>query len=203
MIADYLPMLADDRLAFEPGAQWGYSNTGFLVMGALLEAVTGEEYETYIQTHVLKPAGMLDTGWPELDRVPQNLASTYTPVSDDPTDGFVSDRYEQVVKGTPAGGGFSTLDDMARFARALLQGQLLSPETVQLMLSPKPELGSEAYGFGAQLFWGDWVGHTGGGPGTVDFFGFQVKTGDIIVVLANQVGETMEVVESARAFLEH
>lgn len=114
----------------------------------------------------------------------------------------MSDRYEQVVKGTPAGGGFSTIDDMAAFAHALLQGRLLRQETVQLMLSPKPELGSTAYGFGAQQFWGDWVGHTGGGPGTFDFFGFHLKTGDIIVVLANQVGETMEVVEAARTYLE-
>lgn len=201
-IQDYLPMLADDTLAFEPGSDWGYSNTGFLVLGALLEAVTGVDYETHVRAHVLKPAGMADTGWPELDRVPGNLASAYTPVSDDPADGFVSDRYDQVVRGTPAGGGFSTLDDLARFGRALLDGRLLQPETVDLMLSPKPELGSDKYGFGVQLFWDGWVGHTGGGPGTADFFAFHVETGDVIVVLANQLGETMAVVDAARTLLE-
>jgi CubicO group peptidase (beta-lactamase class C family) len=199
---DYLPLLADDTLAFEPGTEWGYSNTGYLVLGALLEAVTGEDYTDLVRARVFAPAGMTDTGSPELDRVPHNLASTYTPVSDERADGFRSDRYEQVVKGTPAGGGFSTLDDMHRFARALLDGRLLEPETVELMLSAKPELQSPRYGFGAQLLWGDWVGHTGGGPGTRDFFMFRPSTGDVIMVFGNMVGETVDVVTAARRLLD-
>lgn len=199
---DYLPLLADDTLSFEPGAEWSYSNTGYLVLGALLEAVTGEDYSELVRARVFGPAGMTDTGSPELDRVPHNVASTYTPVSDDPADGLRSDRYEQVVKGTPAGGGFSTLDDMHRFARALLDGSLLEPETVELMLSAKPELLSPRYGFGAQLLWGAWVGHTGGGPGTQDFFMFRPSTGDVIMIFGNMVGDTVEVVTAARRLVD-
>lgn len=113
-VADYLPLLADDTLAFEPGTEWGYSNTGYLVLGALLQAVTGEDYYEYIRRTILEPTGMTATGWPELDRIPENVASTYERVFDRGRPGFVSDRYTQVVKGTPAGGGFSTLDDMHR-----------------------------------------------------------------------------------------
>lgn len=201
-IEDYVPLLADDTLAFEPGTDWSYSNTGFLVLGAIIEAVSGESYYDYVRTRVLDPAGMTDTGWPELDRVPRGVASTYERTFRQGEPGFVSDRYSQVVKGTPAGGGFSTLDDMHRFALALLDGRLLPDGLVDRMLSPKPELGSPHYGYGAQIFDDGWVGHTGGGPGTSDYFMIHPETRAVVVVLGNQRGASREVAVRAQRMLE-
>lgn len=197
-IADYIPLLGGDTVTFEPGTRWRYSNTGYLLLGAIIEAVSGETYYDYVERHILKPAGMADTGWPELDRVPQSLASNYERTFDGGIPGFRSDRYEQVVKGTPAGGGFSTLDDMHRFARALMDGRLLPAEAVQRMLTAKPEWASPGYGFGAQIFDGGWVGHTGGGPGTADFFAFHPETRGVVVVMGNQNGQSGAVLRQAQ-----
>lgn len=197
-VTDYLPLLADVRPSFEPGTGWRYSNAGFLILGAILERVTGQDYFEYIRERVLAPAGMTATGSPELDRVPSNVASTYERVYDDGRPAMRSDRYNQVVRGTPAGGGFSTLADMERFAGALLDGRLLQPGTVREMLRARTEVGSARYGFGAQIFGDGWVGHTGGGPGTSNYFGFRPETGEVVVVLGNLTGETMEVADRAR-----
>lgn len=201
-IDDYLPLLGGDTVAFEPGTGWRYSNTGYLLLGAIIEAVSGEGYYDYVERHVLTPAGMADTGWPELDRVPRNLASNYERTFEDGVPGLRSDRYEQVVKGTPAGGGFSTLDDMHRFARALMDGRLLPAETVRRMLTAKPEWNSPGYGLGVQIFEGGWVGHTGGGPGTADFFAFHPETRGVVVVMGNQNGQSGAVFRQARRLAE-
>ncbi|MFW6093999.1 MAG: serine hydrolase domain-containing protein [Pseudomonadota bacterium] len=199
-IEDYLPLVADDSPAFEPGTDWQYSNTGYLLLGAILEQETRQDYYGYVREHVLEPAGMQDSGSPALDLVPRGVASTYEPRAGEGR--FHSDRYDQVVKGTPAGGGVSTLDDMHRFALALMGGHLLSPEMSRRMLTPKPEAGSERYGFGAQIFPDGWVGHTGGGPGTANYFGFRPATGEVVVVLANQIGDSLEVAALAQQLLQ-
>lgn len=200
-VTDYLPLLGEASLSFEPGTGWRYSNAGFLVLGAILERVTGQDYHDYVRDRVLAPAGMSDTGSPELDRVPRYLASTYERVYENGRPAMLSDRYNQVVRGTPAGGGFSTLADMERFARALMEGRLLHPETVREMLRTRTEVGSAQYGFGAQIFADGWVGHTGGGPGTANYFAFRPETGEVVVVLGNLRGETTEVADRARELL--
>jgi CubicO group peptidase (beta-lactamase class C family) len=187
-IADYLSQLAEARLRFEPGAGWWYSNAGFLLLGAIVEAVSGQGYDEYVAEHVFGPAGMTATGAPELDLVPVGLASTYQREFAGGRPRFRSDRYMQPVRGTPAGGGFSTAADLNRFMQALHANRLLSPETTRLMLSPKPELGSNLYGLGAQMFAPEAqrVGHTGGGPGTSARVELDLENELVIVILGNQ-----------------
>lgn len=200
-IADYLPLLSKETLRFEPGAKWHYSNTGFLLLGAILEKVTGADYDTHLRRAVFEPAGMTATGAPELDRVPRNHAFAYSKVYENGMPSLRSDRYEQVVKGTPAGGGFSTLGDLLRFAEALRAHRLLKPETTRLMFAPKPELSSLTYGFGAILFdpSGRRVGHTGGGPDTSARLEIDLDTGLVIVVLGNQDSGSGVVARGVRA----
>lgn len=197
-ISDYLSILAEAELRFEPGTRWGYSNTGYLLLGAILEKVTGRDYFDYVSENIFEPAGMTATGSPELDMVPLNLASGYERHFVNGAFRLRSDRYEQVVRGTPAGGGFSSVADMMRFGEALRLNRLLLPETTRMMLTPKPELGSPAYGFGAGVHGNGGVGHTGGGPGTNNAFEIYLETGVIIVALGNIVGETGAVVRRAR-----
>jgi CubicO group peptidase (beta-lactamase class C family) len=189
-IEDYLPRLANVELSFEPGAGWQYSNASFLILGAILEKVSGMPYDDYIARHIFEPAGMTSTGAPDLDLVPTGLASTYQREFSNGEGRFRSDRYTQPVRGTPAGGGFSTTADLHRFMQALRSHTLLSPETTRLMQTSKPELegSNSGFGFGMQIFGqgGSRVGHTGGGPGTAAIVELDMENDLVTVVLGNQ-----------------
>lgn len=202
-VSDWLPLLKDARLQFEPGTRWGYSNAGFLVLGAILEKVTGQDYHTYVREHVFRPAGMTASDPLDMDLAHPNVATAYTKVSTPEGVRWRSDRYERLVRGTPAGGGYSTVEDLLRFAEALRSNRLLSPAMTQRMLSAKPELNSPQYGFGTQIFVPDGaaVGHTGGGPGTAAWLHLVPKTGVVMVVLGNMAGETPAIVRRAQSLL--
>jgi CubicO group peptidase (beta-lactamase class C family) len=190
-VSDYLPVIKNDKPMFTPGTKWSYSNAGFLLLGAVLEKVEGMPYDSVIARRVFQHVGMTGTRNIDLDLVPKGFAYTYTrEFTPSGQERWRSDRYEQVVHGTPAGGGYTTAGDMARFVDALRSNRLLSPEMTAQMLSPKPELSSPQYGFGTQIFdpAANLVGHTGGGPGTAAFVQFDKTTGLTAIVLSNNVG---------------
>lgn len=160
-----LELAGGDSLAFEPGTRWQYSNTGYLVLGKIIEVVTGQDYHEYVREHIAGPAGMVNTDAYELDRVNPNLAVGYQKLFTDNGVEFRNNLFEHVIRGGPAGGGYSTVEDLFRFARALRSGRLVRPESFALMTSPKPELNSPNYGYGFGLNSDGSVGHTGGFPG--------------------------------------
>lgn len=186
-IADYLPLLSDVRLAFEPGTRWSYSNAGFLVLGAILERVSGIPYDDYVQRNVFDRAGMTKSGPVETDLAPTGLGMAYQREYDRGRPRLRSDRYVRPVRVTPAGGGYSTPMDLLRFMTALRANKLLSPAMTQLMLTAKPDLGSRNYGFGAQIFTPDGkrIGHTGGGHGTSASVEYDASTDLTVIVLGN------------------
>jgi CubicO group peptidase (beta-lactamase class C family) len=189
-VADFLPVLKDDKPAFTPGTKWAYSNTGFLLLGAILEKVEGVPYDNVIARRVFQRAGMTETQNLDLDLVPKGIAFTYTrELTDSGQERWRSDRYLQPVHGTPAGGGWSTAGDLARFAAALHGNKLLSADMTARMLTPKPDLSSPNYGFGTQIFpTANQVGHTGSGPGTAARVQFDKTTGLTAIVLSNNAG---------------
>ncbi len=104
---DYKPLLADEKLAFEPGTRWQYSNTGFLLLGAVIEKVTGQTYFDYVRENIFKPAGMINTDSYEMDQVVPNLAIGYAKVfKDDGGYSFRNNLFDHVVKGGPCGRRF-------------------------------------------------------------------------------------------------
>jgi CubicO group peptidase (beta-lactamase class C family) len=78
-VSQLLRKVANQPLQFEPGSRFSYSNSGFVVLGAIIEAVTGGNYYDWVRTHVFAPAGMTHSGWYALDQVP-NMAHGYLPV---------------------------------------------------------------------------------------------------------------------------
>ncbi|WP_420126283.1 serine hydrolase domain-containing protein [Longimicrobium sp.] len=204
-VADFLPHLANDRLDFEPGTRWGYSNTGFLVLGAILERVTGEEYHAHVRRTLFQPLGMPDTEAYARDAVVEGLASNYELTGSAAGRGWRNVTFDMPVRGTPAGGGYSTARDLYTFMRALVGSQLLSPRMTEAMLTPKPALGSPSYGYGIQLLSpsGNIAGHTGGGPGVSDYVAVHRPSGTITVALANMAGETGALVRRAQTLLGH
>lgn len=83
-LEDYKPLVQGDTLAFEPGTGWQYSNTGMLLLGVVIEAVTGQSYFDYIREHIYAPAGMDASDSYDMDQPVENLAIGYDPVPGTP-----------------------------------------------------------------------------------------------------------------------
>jgi D-alanyl-D-alanine carboxypeptidase len=126
-VKDFLALFANKALQFEPGTNQRYSNGGYIVLGAIVEKVSGQDYYDYVREHIFKPADLQNTDWYEADIVTANLASGYT------TEGSAkgarrNNFYSRPAKGSPAGGGYSTAPDLMKFVAALREGKLRVPD---------------------------------------------------------------------------
>ena len=200
-LADYKPLLAGEKLAFEPGTQAAYSNTGFLLLGPIIEKASGENYFDYVRRHICEPAGMAGTDCYALDEVVENLAIGYFREGGT----WKNNTFLHVLRGGPAGGGYSTVRDLHRFAQALREGKLLGTEMREVLWTAKPQLSSPeyGYGFGVQERGGERVvGHSGGFPGINSDLLIYTDSGYTIAVMSNRSGGAGAPVSRAQALLE-
>lgn len=191
-VPDFLTLFQNDPLAFEPGARFAYSNNGFVVLGTIIEQVTGQSYFDYVREHIYQPAGMTDTDCYDVDDDVPNLATGYTRTSALGTvhaDRRFSNILQHVAKGGPAGGGFSTAPDLLRFATAMQEHRLLDAAHTELVLTGKVDAfpGTKyGYGFiddrsnGTRV-----VGHSGGFPGINSSLDMYVDLGYTVIVMSN------------------
>lgn len=202
-VDDMMQLAKDDSMAFEPGTRWSYSNTGMLVLGKVIEVVTKQDYFDYVREHLAKPAGMTNTDAYELDRVNHNLAVGYQKeFADDGSKRFRNNIFMHVMRGGPAGGGYSTAPDLLRFAQALTTGKLVKRQTYELMTTPKPEVNSPRYGYGFGVDpQSGIVGHSGGFPGISSNLDIFKGTGYVAVVMSNYGGGSQPVVEKIRSLV--
>jgi len=198
--ADYLPLFADAPPAFAPGERFGYANTGFIVLGMIIERVSGQSYYDYVHDHVFAPAGMRDTAAYAWDEVVPNLAVGYDP---DLTDIFrVGPRRTNIsllpYRGSPAGGGYSTVPDLRAFAAALRGHRLLGAAMTETVTGPKIDFeGFGKYGYGFLTFGvegRDVRGHSGGHLGINGALEMFWDGSYTVIVLANYGSGAAEVV---------
>jgi D-alanyl-D-alanine carboxypeptidase len=193
-LQDYVKLYGNRDLEFEPGSKWEYSNYGFLLLGVIVEKVSGQNYYDYVAEHVFKPAGMKSTAsLSEEQNVPDRSVG-YThfggPRSEQKPgrDDWKPNTETLPYRGTSAGGGYSTVEDLSRFASALQDHKLLDGKHTELLTSGKVDAfdGKYAYGFvdhtvgGVRCF-----GHGGGAPGMNGDLQICPESGYVIAVLAN------------------
>ncbi|MGB3340449.1 MAG: serine hydrolase [bacterium] len=187
-IEDYLPLFVNDPLLFEPGGQFSYSNSGFMVLGYIIEKVTGQSYFDYVRENIYKPAGMLNTDAYENDYVVPNRAVGYTMMYARPGE-IKSNLFLHVVKGGPAGGGYSTVEDLLMFSNDLMDHKLLSKFYTDLAISGKVQTNPHimyCYGFRDRTENGHHIiGHTGGFPGISGYLGIFADLGYTVAILSN------------------
>lgn len=190
-IRDFFPLFINDALLFAPGTKWSYSNAGFMVLGAIIEKVSGQNYFAYVKENVFRRAGMNDTDFYEADRVTPNLAVGYTKQNrylPDATE-WTNTLYLSPVKGGAAGGECSTVEDLLRFSIALSGHKLLSQRMTDMVLTGKIEYAATrkyAYGFANNVINGQRiVFHDGGANGISTEFDLYRDTGYTIIVLSN------------------
>jgi D-alanyl-D-alanine carboxypeptidase len=174
---DWFPLFVDQPLEFEPGTRSRYSNAGYAVLGAVAERVTGRSYYDLVRDWVYAPAGMASSDSYGQGEAVDNLAHGYT--RDDGhggRDAAAPHRNDdgRPWRGSPAGGGYSTAQDLTRFVEALAAGRILKKETV-------PRFYDARLGAGGALTVG--MGIAGGSPGVNAL----VMADDdwVLVVLAN------------------
>jgi CubicO group peptidase (beta-lactamase class C family) len=206
---DYFPLFIDKPLRFEPGTDWAYSNGGFILLGAIVEAASGMDYFDYIREHIYEPAEMNASGSFEKDEVVSDLAHGYTtPMPRNPADlraedvlGPRVDNYDLLPRmGSSAGGGYATVMDLLRFATALEEGTLVSHETADQFMTGQvavPIAANDRYGYGFQeeQYRGTRItGHGGGFPGVSSKLDIYRDLGYTVVVLSNVDGGAQPVI---------
>ncbi|MDQ1592934.1 MAG: hypothetical protein QOG71_3561 [Pyrinomonadaceae bacterium] len=189
-VNEMMTLAEGETLAFEPGTKWAYSNTGMLVLGAVIEKVTGQSYFDYVRENIYKPAGMTNTDAYELDLVTPNLAVGYQKeFNEDGTTRFRNNVFQHVIRGGPAGGGYSTVGDLLKFDTALRANKLVGAEYVKQLLSAKPELNSPRYGYGFGVDTKNRiVGHSGGFSGISSNLDMFLDSGYTAIVMSNYGG---------------
>jgi CubicO group peptidase (beta-lactamase class C family) len=191
-VAAHLPLFAGDALAFAPGEKFQYSNAGYMLLGAIIEKVSSQDYHSYVQEHIYKPAGMNDTGFYDPAKATPNLAVGYTRISPDgqPQEEIRDNTNIREIRGGPAGGGFSTAPDLVKFQQALFSYKLLDKAHTELITTGKVDgprgMGKYGYGFGDNNIGGKRsVGHNGGFPGIAANFEMFPESGYTAVELMN------------------
>lgn len=177
---DFVRLFGERGPTHPPGTAQRYSNYGFLLLGAIIERASGQSYYDYVDEHVFAPAAMHDTG-----SLPEEVVVPARAIAYTRKDGHWVDAADTLpYRGTAAGGGYSTAGDLLKFARALSDGKLLSPELLaEATRNQTPWYG---YGFivreqeGVRMF-----GHAGGAPGMNADLRVYPDQGVVVIGLAN------------------
>ena len=169
-IGDYVALYGAREIAFAPGERFAYSNYGYILLGAIVEAVSGQDYYAYVREHIYLPAGMTASdSLPEGVEVPDRSIGYTLAGPTGPLPEPAPNTETLPCRGSPAGGGYSTVGDLIRFAEALREDKLLKPETLQAATTKQVAMGPAAgygYGFGESVVNGTRAfGHNGGAPG--------------------------------------
>jgi CubicO group peptidase (beta-lactamase class C family) len=181
--------------AFEPGTKMAYSNMGFVLLGRVIETVTGQDYYDYMQKHVFAPAGATSASFPLLPKNGVAVVSMAYPYERAWTvesgTSVQSQLGKRTRRGSAAGNGIVSALDLITLSNAMRAGRIVKPETFLLHSSAKPELGSPNYGYGfiaGRYLGGPFVGHNGRSWGQCSEFGEVKDTPYTIVVLSNLSG---------------
>lgn len=187
-LQDYVTLFGKRGVKFEPGSQFDYSNYGFILLGNVIEKVSGESYYDFVRDHIFKPAGMTSTASPPEGEATASCAIGYT------TGGGGGEPHPNTdtlpFRGTSAGGGYSTVMDLLCFAIALEGNKFLNAHFTEVLTTGKVSMGPNmkyAYGFGERVVDGvRSFGHNGGAPGMNGDLEIYPQSGYVVAVLANQ-----------------
>jgi len=170
----------DKPLEFEPGEKWNYSNSGYVLLGYLIEKISGESYEAFVQKNIFTPLGMKDSGYDSNFAIIPRRATGYEPGPNGPVNaGFV-----HMSIPFAAGALYSTSEDILRWEQGLFGGKLLSAASLQKMTTPF----KSDYAFGLQVHTVNGhrvIDHSGGIEGFSTMLAYYPDDKLTVVALAN------------------
>lgn len=167
----YLQMITPLPQKFEPGARFGYSNAGFIMLGLIIEAVSGIPYQQFVTDEIIRPLGLKHTGFYRMDSLPANTALGYT--GDAASGRLRTNIFSLPVIGGSDGGLYTCAQDLDILWRSVFAGRVLSENMLQSFLKPQVVRSEgKSYGLGVyRLDTGrDTAFYAVGGDFGVDFF---------------------------------
>jgi CubicO group peptidase (beta-lactamase class C family) len=188
----------DKPLEFQPGEKWNYSNSGYVLLGYLIEKISGQTYEQFVQQNIFSPLGMKDSGYDSHRTVMQRRATGYTPSDNGP----VNAGYIDMSIPFSAGALYSTTEDLLRWEQGLFGGKVLSATSFEKMTTPFKQ--DYACGLGVRIVSGHKVIEHGGG---IEGFNTQLSYYPddklTVVVLANLNGGAPDSIATRMAAVAH
>jgi len=199
-LAYYLPMFDSLPPKFAPGARFGYSNAGFVLLGLAVESAGGQSYQGYVTERIIAPNGLNHTGFYRMDRLPHNTALGY--LEDGDTGEWYANIFHMPVIGGADGGLFTCAADLNKLWRSLFAGNILSPHMLEVFLTPHVPRGKEEdgqhYGLGVYQHRkdGQVAYYAVGGDFGVDFFtAYFPREGIVASALGNTEMNTWPLLE--------
>lgn len=188
-LEDFLPLFQDRPMQGRVGERFHYSNSGYILLGLVVEQVAHQPFADYVAEHVFTPAGMTQSGYFEMDALPARTALGYI---EQPDGQWKTNIYSVPAKGASDGGVYVTVNDMASAWDALIKHRLLSPVGTARLLTPHAATDEDGWLYG----YGVWINQRGGetfkyylmgyDPGANFHFGFFPATESMVVVCSNR-----------------
>ena len=196
---DFLPQFIHKEPNFEPGKGCRYNNVAFVLLGLVIERITGQKYREYIKENVFKKIGMKNTDFYSMDGVNENVAEGYAEICSE-NDEFIGWRkniYSYPPIGSPDGGANTTVEDLDLFVRELYNGRVLSKAMTENLFTPKVvnrkyEKFTAMMGFGYEFIVRNdsdeiiYITKDGSNAGVACKFNYYPSIDTTLVVLANQ-----------------
>lgn len=185
-VEDFVPLFVEDTLLFEPGTEYHYDAAGYVLLGLIIEQLSGKTYYEFLEENIFTPAQMTNTAAFEIDAIVKNKATGYT---------FKENSSAELKKNTnylsyasPGGFHYSTVRDLFNFSRALMNYKLLKKETVDLMIKPKVKGYNTFLGYGIDVderYPEIILGHSGGFYGMSGEYFYFPDSGYTVTILSN------------------
>lgn len=141
---EIIKLTRDEPLEFAPGSKYAYDNTGYVILGYIIEKVSGERYADYIQHHILDPVGMKSSGYDVSETLIPKRAAGYSRDKDKDKNQVINSRFIAMTEPYAAGSLYATVDDMLVWDQALYAAKILTPASLQAMFTDY----GHGYGFG-------------------------------------------------------
>ncbi len=188
----------DKPLDFEPGTKWSYSNSGYVLLGYLLEKISGQTYQQFVEQSIFTPLGMKDSGYDSNSAIIMHRASGYTPSEH----GIINAGYIDMTIPFSAGALYSTSEDLLRWERGLFGGKVLHADSLKEMTTPF----KQDYAFGLQVRQVNGrkeIEHGGGIEGFNTELAYWPDDQLIVIVLGNLNGGAPDEIAGALAATIH
>lgn len=190
-LSEALEKISIKPLSNNPGEVFSYSSYGYTVLGAIVESVSGLEFENYLSENIWQVAGMINTN---LERVKESPGKSRLYIKINST--YIRSPYTDLSIIYPAGGVQSTAGDLLKFGQAILDNKLVRRETLEMMIdvseSLAPAAGDDPYGLGWVVYnnpeHGRVIAHSGAQPGASAYFEILLDSGVVVATLSNAFG---------------
>ena len=199
-LIELIDLIKKQPLIFAPGTKCKYSNSGFIILGYIIELVSGKPYADYLEENIFRPAGMKNTCYDNTEKIIVNRVSGYSPVKNV----IQNAPYESMISAFSAGGLMSTVDDLYKWTQALYQYKIIKKETLENATKPYTLSDGSVTDYGYGFFLGNIQGsrevyHPGGVSGFQSFTTYLPDEDVLVAMLTNCNGSFDYVAERLAA----